>query len=55
MLTHHFINMNFRMNNEIHHYSTRTSAQLHVSKVTHSFVKCCTRYKLPNLINLQYA
>ena len=51
MLPHHFINMNFKMNNEVHHYSTRILTKLHVSKVKHSFAKRCIRYSLPNLIN----
>ena len=51
LLPHHFINMNFKMNNEVHHYSTRISTKLHVSKVKHSFAKRCIRYSLPNLIN----
>ena len=33
LLPHHFINMYFKMNNEVHHYSTRISTKLHVSKV----------------------
>ena len=53
LLPHHFINMNFKMNNQVHHYSTRISTKLglHVSKVKHSFAKRCIRYNLPNLIN----
>ena len=51
LLPHHFINMYFKMNNEVHHYSTRISTKLHVSKVKHSFAKRCIRYSLPNLIN----
>ena len=51
LLPHHFINMNLKMNNEVHHYSTRISTKLHVSKVKHSFAKRCIRYSLPNLIN----
>ena len=43
--------MNFKMNNEVHHCSTRILTKLHVSKVKHSFAKCCIRYSLPNLIN----
>ena len=34
-----------------HHYSTRISTKLHVSKVKHSFAKRYIRYSLPNLIN----
>ena len=33
--------MYFKMNNEVHHYSTRISTKLHVSKVKHSFAKRC--------------
>ena len=51
LLPHHFINMYFKMNNEVHHYSTSISTKLHVSKVKHSFAKRCIRYSLPNLIN----
>ena len=51
LLPHHFINMYFKMNNETHHYTTRISKKLHVSKVKHSFAKRCIRYSLPNLIN----
>ena len=51
LLPHHFINMNFKMNNEVHHYSTRISTKLHVSKVKHLFAKRCIRYSLPNFIN----
>ena len=39
------------MNNEVHHYSTRISTKLHVSKVKHSLAKRSIRYSLPNLIN----
>ena len=39
------------MNNEVHHYSTRISTKLHVSKVKHLFAKRCIRYSLPNLTN----
>ena len=51
LLPHHFINMYFKMNNEVHHYSTRISTKLHVSKVIRSFAKRCIRFSLPNLIN----
>ena len=51
LLPHHFINMYFKMNNEVHHFSTRISTKLHVSKVKHSFAKRCIRYSLPNLTN----
>ena len=51
LLPHHFINMFFKMNNEVHHYITWISTKLHVSKVKHSFAKRCIRYSLPNLIN----
>ena len=50
LLPHHFINMYFKMNNEVHHYSTRISTKLHVSKVKHSFAKRCIRYSLPKPI-----
>ena len=43
--------MYFKMNNEVHHYSTRISTKLHVSKVKNSFAKRCIRYSLPNVIN----
>ena len=51
MLPHHFINMNFKMNNVVHHYNTKISTKLHISKVKHSFAKRCIRNSLPNLIN----
>ena len=47
----YFYNFRLQHNSDIHHHLTRSSTNLAVIRVNHSFAKKCIRYNLINLLN----
>ena len=50
-LPNYFTNLQFEQNQNIHHYYTRSSMNIHLPKINHSFATRCIRYSLPVILN----
>ena len=47
----YFTNVQFEQNQNIHHYYTKSSMNIHLPKINHSFATRCIRYSLPVILN----